>query len=209
VLDGETGAAENEANDVRGLYPPERERRTNMKPARRLDVMAAVALFALTVAGCVSLGVHSFADRQSDFTKYHTYAWAPRESFSTGDPRLDNNPFFQERLRSDVENRLAARGFERVAEGAAQLLIQYHTNVAQQLDLTDIDREYADCGTCGAYVYDRGTIVLDFADPRSNRLVWRGWAEGSLDGIIDSQKLIEQKIDQAVERIMNRFPGRL
>jgi hypothetical protein len=43
-------------------------------------------------------------------------------------------------------------------------------------------------------------------DTGSNKLVWRGWAESSLDGIIDNQTWLEQKIDQAVTRIMAKMP---
>ena len=31
------------------------------------------------------------------------------------------------------------------------------------------------------YVYEAGTLLLDFVDTRTNRVVWRGWAEGSVE----------------------------
>jgi hypothetical protein len=46
-------------------------------------------------------------------------------------------------------------------------------------------------------------------DPRSNRLIWRGWAEGSFEGVIDNQEWLEKRIDETVARIMDRLPARL
>jgi hypothetical protein len=51
--------------------------------------------------------------------------------------------------------------------------------------------------------------VLDFVDPATNKLVWRGWAEGSIDGVIDRQERMEEIIDLAVGRILERFPSGL
>jgi hypothetical protein len=55
-------------------------------------------------------------------------------------------------------------------------------------------------------VYDAGTLVVDLVDRRANKVIWRGWAEGSVDGMIDNQDWMEQKIDDAITRIMERLP---
>ena len=55
--------------------------------------------------------VNSFLERGLDFTRYRTYSWAPGDQLVTGDPRLDSNPFFLDRLQADVDQQLAARGF--------------------------------------------------------------------------------------------------
>ena len=57
-------------------------------------------------------------------------------------------------------------------------------------------------------VYDASTIVLDFIDARTNALVWRGWANDSLAALIDNQEAMEEDIDQAVARILERLPRR-
>ncbi len=51
--------------------------------------------------------------------------------------------------------------------------------------------------------------MLDFVDRFPEALVWRGWAEDTMVGAIDNQRLMEQKIDEAVARILQRFPARL
>ena len=43
----------------------------------------------------------------------HTYDWGPADALPTGDPRLDQNPFFKDHLEGAVEKELATRGFDR------------------------------------------------------------------------------------------------
>jgi hypothetical protein len=156
--------------------------------------------------------VGSFLERGTDFARYRTYRWAPASAQETGDPRLDSNPFFHERIRADVEKQLAARGFETTASGPPDLLVRYHASIKQQIDLTNVDPGNTNCGdgeSCRPYVYDAGSLVIDFVDARTDKLVWRGWSEESVDGAIDNQELMEQQIDKAVARILQRLPGRL
>ena len=183
-----------------------------MYSASRALRFMALAVASLALAGCAARNVGSFLERGSDFGRYRTYSWAPAAALETGDARLDNNPFFHERIRADVEEQLAARGFEMTAPGDADLLVRYHASVTQRIDLSDIDRESGNCGdgdSCRPYVYDAGSLVVDFVDARTDKLVWRGWSEESVDGAIDNQALMERKIDRAVARILQRLPGRL
>ena len=57
-------------------------------------------------------------------------------------------------------------------------------------------------------VYDQGTLVIDLVDAHTDTLLWRGWAKGSIDGVIDNQQWMEQRIDEAVARIMRALPSR-
>jgi hypothetical protein len=176
-----------------------------MYPPRRL-ALAAAAILGLTVAACAPIRVNSFVHRDARFTDYRTYDFAASETFATGDPRLDNNPFFQERVRAEVAAELDRRGFERATGGTADLVLHYHANVNQEVEPNGVDRQYGYCRTCEPYVYDAGTLVIDFVDRRTNRMVWRGWAEGSIEGAIDNQAFMERRVADAVARIMARFP---
>lgn len=182
-----------------------------MDPSLRMARWAAgaLAVSALMVAGCATMRVSSFAERGIDLSQYRTYEWAPDDRFATGDPRLDNNVFFQQRLRADVEKQLAAKGFEKSTGDAAALLLHYHASINQQIDIAEADQRYGYTDKRASSLYDAGTILIDFVDARTDKLVWRGWAEGSLDGAIDNQQWMEQAIDKAVTRILEKLPRRL
>jgi hypothetical protein len=167
-----------------------------------------VAIWSLALPGCATLRLNTYAARGFDVNAYRTYTWAAGGQLATGDPRLDNNPFFLERLQAAVDQQLAVRGFERVASDRADLRLHYHARVEQQLDVRDTDRLYESCEDCASSVYDAGTIMLDLVDAHTNTLVWRGWAEGSIQGAIDDQTLMEARIDEAVARILAKLPPR-
>lgn len=174
---------------------------------RRLRSFAALALSTLVVTGCATMNVSSYVERGVDLTQYRTYNWAPADQLATADPRLDNNPFFQEQVRTAVEAQLATRGFEKTA--SPDLLVHYHASVTQEIYISGGDRRDGDCEDCRPEVYDAGTLLIDLVDARSNRLVWRGWAKGSMEGVIDNQEWMEQRIDDAVARILDTLPRSL
>jgi hypothetical protein len=130
--------------------------------------------------------VHSYADRGADFSRYRSYAWAPADGVSTGDPRLDNNRFFSQRVEEAVDMQLAARGFERASAATADLLVRVHARMVQRDEV--------------------GTLLVDLTDRRTNTLAWRGWADDAFDAVIDDQRWMEATIDNAVARILARLP---
>jgi hypothetical protein len=179
-----------------------------MNPLRLARWAAVAALSATTLMGCASTNVYSFLERGTDFARYHTYNWAVDPPRSTGDPRLDSNPFFNDRVHEAVDVQLAKRGYEKVSTGTPDLLLHFHASINQQLDMAGIDAKYG-CDTCTPYVYDAGTLLIDLVDGRTEKLVWRGWSEGSLDGAIDNQRFMESRIDEAVAKIIDKLPHRL
>jgi hypothetical protein len=173
--------------------------------AVRLSLAAAMSLM---LAACAPVRVDSYVGREVDLRGYHTYAWAAPNTLSTGDARLDNNTFFIERVHTAVDGQLRRKGFEKVAEGQPDFVIHYHARVEQRLDSSEFHPGASGCesGGCGPLVYDAGTLLIDFIDFRSNQLMWRGWAERGLDGVIDDQALMDAAVDDAVTRIIARLP---
>jgi hypothetical protein len=170
--------------------------------------VAAVSVATLMLAGCATLRVNSYLERGADFRRYESYAWAERGAFATGDPRLDDNRFFSQRVEEAVDMQLAARGFEKTGPSTADVLLHIHARMEQRLDTAAFDPIDGHCidDECRPEVYDAGTLMVDFMDRRTNRLAWRGWAERSFDGVVDDQKWMEATIDKTVATILARLP---
>ena len=171
-------------------------------------LLVAVITATVSVAGCASVQLNSYSARNADFASYKTYNWTHPDRLATGDPRLDNNPFFQRALQSSIERRLTAKGLEKRETGHADLEVRYHASISQQLDIGAYDKEFGPCDTaeCEPFVFDEGTIMVDLVDVRTKRLVWRGWTKERIDGVIDNQDRLEERIDKAVFRIIEQFP---
>ena len=123
---------------------------------------------------------------------------------------MDNNPFFNDYLQGAVEKRMAGKGFERVAAGQKpDLLIHYHASVNQKLDVYKVDNQYGYCyGSCEPQVvdYELGTLVIDIVDAKTNKVVWRGWAQDAMNGIIDNQ-IASKSSGRRVTKMMRSAEG--
>jgi hypothetical protein len=177
---------------------------------RQLVRATAASISVLSLTACATtMSVSSHVARGVDFARYRTYDWGPADDLPAGDPRLDRNPFYQDRLQGAVEKQLAARGFERSVSGTPDLLVHYHASIDQRLDVHDMDRRYGHCVTddCQSDVtsYEAGTLVLDIVDTRTNDVIWRGWAQDSVEGVLDNQDKMARQIREAVERMLARL----
>lgn len=181
---------------------------------KRLPNLAAVVVAALAAASCATtMTVSSHVERGLDFSSYRTFDWGPADALPTGDARLDQNPFFKDRVQGAVEKQLAARGIELATSGAPDLLVHYHANITQRIDVNRVDRTSGYCsgGDCPGFAidYEAGTLVIDIIDARSNRLIWRGWAQNSVEDMLDDPDTMARTINEAVTRMLERLPRRL
>jgi hypothetical protein len=174
----------------------------------RLVLAGMVALAAIGTAGCSALRVNAYQEPGFDVARYRTFAWASHDAFSTGDPRLDNNRFFIERVQRAVERELALRGLERDA-AAPDVTLHIHARFDQRIRQADLEPASAPGSQRGqTEVYEAGTVLLDVVDRRTERVAWRGWAEGAFDGVVDDQDWLDATIDKTVTKILARFPRR-
>lgn len=170
---------------------------------------AAVAVLMLT--GCATMHVSSHSDRGLIWSKYRTYEWGPADALPAGDPRLDKDPYFKDRIEGAIEKAMASHGFDRSAAAERpDLLIHYHAAITERLDVDQIDRGYGYCTTedCGTRVtrYEAGTLVVDIIDAATNVLVWRGWAQDGPDGVLGNPARWPRRIDDSVQRMFATLP---
>ena len=175
--------------------------------------LAGVAAIALSSAACapgISVGVNTATDLKP--AVYRTFTWDLPDQFPAGDPRLDNNVVFRDHLQGAIARELKGRGFMST-DGKPDLLVHYHASIRQQVDMNGADQkkgyEVGYDSAARPYLFDEGTLTIDVIDAHTNRLVWRGWAERSLDGAINDQAWLERRIDDTVARILTRMPGKL
>ena len=167
---------------------------------------------AFVIAACApaTMNVSSHVDRAADFKALRTYAWGPADALPTGDPRLDKNPLFKDQFQGAVEKQLALKGLTQVTTGKPDLLIHYHANITERLDVTGIDRPYGSCvgENCQAEVnmYEAGTLVLDIVDAKTNKLIWRGWAQGAAKTMLDNPDEMTRQINKAVPQMVAQYP---
>lgn len=161
-------------------------------------------------------------DPSANFSTLRSYAWQiGGSSIQDHDPRLEN-PLFDQRLREVVDHRMLLRGFRQDAARPPDFLAAYHLLIEKSAHGYASPPFYGDPyyspwrfhrpGWYGPYEqdiywreYENVTLLLDFLDPASGRLIWRGTAK-DVTGL--SQSAAEQKrdLDAAVDFLLTRFP---
>jgi uncharacterized protein DUF4136 len=178
-----------------------------MRPIARCGFSAVLAL---ALGACATMTAGSHVAPAVDLRMFYTYDWGPRDALPAADPRLDNDPYFHDYVLGAIEKQLTAVGLER-ASGArpADLRVHYHANITTRIDVDRADRERGysagDAGAAHVIEYEAGTLVVDVVDARTNQVVWRGWAQDSVDGVLDDADRLRAKVDRAVRRIFEQF----
>ena len=177
----------------------------------KIRVAGALAVTA-AVAAC-GLGVVAGADFSPsiDFTEYSSFTWDEPDDRPVGDPRLENNPFFEERLHGAIAVELAERGIRQGAQGSG-LIVHHHATVRSRVDVYEADERAGYGG--GTYVegtqvvqFDQGTILVDIADAHTRDVIWRGWAQFDISRALANPEVMTRAIDEAIAKMFDDFPG--
>jgi len=169
-------------------------------------VIASMILFASTSS---AHQVKTDYDRSANFAQYKTYSW---EQVKTKDP-LD-----VDRIKSDVNAVLAAKGWTQVASGGDVSIIALQMTQNQQTLNTFYDgfgggwgyRRFGGGGfggfgdaTTTTETYKVGTLVVDLFDTKTKQLLWRGSASDTLS---NNSNTNIKNLDKGVEKMFKQFP---
>ena len=170
-----------------------------------------VALAAAALAGC-GLGVVAGADFTPgvDYARYTAFAWDDPDDRPVGDPRLENNPFFDQRLEASVALELAEHGIRHNADGPL-LVVHHHVTVRSRVDVYEADAREGYTATRRGespqvVEFEEGTILVDIADGESREILWRGWAQFDITRALADPDVMARAIEEAVSKMFEDFP---
>ncbi len=173
-------------------------------------------LAACILAACSTVTVTTDYDTSVSFANYKTYRLAPAPRGQT------LSAIAEVELRASLRRELGLRGIAERSTGRADLAVVRHVFVDEKVSVN----QYTDWGYgfAGGWPYghghygmwtgaprtftnvDRymvGTLVLDFVDTRTQRLVFRGVGKAVLTGPESNAR----KIEEAVTKIIAGFPA--
>lgn len=174
---------------------------------RYIQAALAALLLAGALQGCSSVQVSHDYDTSRDFSKLKTYAWVARPA-ARGPETLD-----EQRIHTAVDNALTLRGFV-LTDSAPDFRAAFHVATKQKVDVKDWGyhgRPYgrsASRGRVEVTEYEEGTLVIDFVDPKSNNMIWRGTARARLNRKPPPPEERARRIAAVVEKILESFPPR-
>jgi len=175
-----------------------------------------VLIAACTLAACSTVTVTTDYDRAASFGKYKTYALEPAVHGQT------LSPTSEAALRDALRTELATRGISEAPAAKADLAVVRHVLTQEKVSV----QQYSDWGygyhgtwpyTYGTYGvwtgaphtytdvrnYTQGTLILDFVDTHTKKLVFRGTGTA----VVGGPESNAGKIQEAVKKTVAGFPG--
>ena len=143
-------------------------------------------------------------DRNTDFRQYKTYSW---EGIQTRDALL------VDRIKAAVNADLETKGWRLVDTGGDVAVMAMETTQDHQTLNTFYDgfgggwrwRGFGGFGesTTTVDTYKVGTLVVDFFDAHTKKLIWRGSASDTLSSKSDTNI---KNLDKGVHKMFSHFP---
>ena len=186
---------------------------------------ASAALFCLLLLGGCSNQPSYLIDHDeyTDFSRYKTYRWYDDAHDSKlADYRQYNAS--DKRVRAYVDRELKLKGFTESTTGSADFWVNYNISKEDHMKIDNFSNYpsagmhgAASVGTYGSGVaigyssgpsvkhYKEGTVVLDIIDTGTNKIVWRGIAEGRLKSSL-TQKDKNRIASQVSRELLGEFP---
>jgi hypothetical protein len=152
-------------------------------------------------------------DEQTDFSRYHTWAWLPAKTPSVDAPH-DDPDALAARLAGEIERRLQAQGFERGA-GPVDFFVSYHLALDRQTVAVEVPRAlymlsshhsspsyWIERSETRNQVYQVLRLVIGIGDS-GGRIAWRAVLEERTE---DGAPPSVEEVEKMVATLLERFP---
>jgi uncharacterized protein DUF4136 len=148
---------------------------------------------------------------KEDFTAFKSYSWILQESYQ--------RPLLAMNIIGAVDEQLQAKGLTRIENNADLVVTAYGAvdsdlNVSWRPDIYVMPGLYGPVwwtqgmwipGSSSAVYIQKGTLVVDIADPHSKQLKWRGIANANFDTTKQKQSL--DRVNKCVEKMFRQYPS--
>jgi Domain of unknown function (DUF4136) len=137
----------------------------------------------------------------TDFSKYHTYKWVDLPE------NVHPNEIVSQEIKQAVGNTLASKGLTQATGNTADVYVGYQCSIDQerQLNAWGMRGIGGGMGSLTTSTISNGTLAVDFYDPTSKNLIWRGTATKTLNPSGNQQKDME-KLNKSVAKLLKNFP---
>jgi len=172
-----------------------------MKAIRLMGVLGMLAmLLGMLAISASAQSVQSDYDRGFRFSELKTFSFMPQRRDAT-DP-LASDSLNDGRIRNGLESQLIANGFK-VETTRPDFVIAYYVTTKNKFNVQDFGYgppRWFGSRDIRVNQYSEGTLMVDFIDARTNQVIWRGRASGTLE-----MKGVDKKISKSVEKLIKQY----
>lgn len=172
-------------------------------------LISFVSLMSLTLQG---QSVKTRTEKGVDLTKYETFTVMKGEVMTPPDERKVNEEVLFQSIKKAVIKEMELRGYKFLADSSAQLYVSY---VAGSYNLTDGGTmgplsqtpasNPAEMNQARSWTHEsqEGMIVIDMADARNKKEIWKATGSLSLYGVD-----LNRALDAVIYKAFKKFPNK-
>lgn len=164
-------------------------------------ILSIIIIIHLT--GCASVDVKHDYDSAYDYSSLKTYKWYEVEAPSqVSELRV-------KRMVEAADAELNKKGYKQSLD-EPDFLIALHGLTETKVNISDYGYGWGSWRT-GSFrdldvdTYKVGTVILDFVDPESKELFWRGLAQGVVESNLSPEEQ-KTKYAEAATEMLSQFP---
>ena len=175
---------------------------------RAINALFVLFFIGFTVSCASIYGVQHDYDKQVDFANLKTYDWMQVPE------KAGIDSLSVQRVKKAVNAELQAKGLMKTSDNP-DFLIAEHLGKKDKVQVTDWGYGYGPQvgywggywgpGGVSTYEYEEGSLILDFVDAKSKKMIWRGAAKAEVQNI-DTPDKSEKLINEVVQEILKNFP---
>jgi hypothetical protein len=175
---------------------------------RAVNALLVLFFIGFTVSCASIYGVQHDYDKQVDFANLRTYDWMSVPE------KAGINSLVVQRVKNAVNAELQAKGIMMTSNNP-DFLIAQHLGKKDKVQVTDWGYDYGPHrrywgghwgrGGVSTYEYEEGSLILDFVDAKSKKMIWRGAAKAEVQNA-DTPAKSEKLINKAVKEILKKYP---
>ncbi len=172
----------------------------------RLGSLVAAGLVPL-LASCgpaIRSGMHSAPGAALDGDL--TFLWDQESDRAYGDPRLEGNRFFEDRLHEAIEWELALRGIHWTDSATPTLRVHHHLSLTDHRWQEEIAEEGGYTRT-EEFTAEEGSVMVHILDAMTGKEVLVGWALADVDAAIADPDAMRSWVYALVGRMFEPWPG--
>ncbi len=165
----------------------------------RMFVLISCAVL-LSVVPVMAQQVEVNYNHSASFSQFHTYAWASNNANQI------QNSILAQVAQQDIENAMAAKGFQKVTEAQnPDLILTASGGERAQTSYNAWGMRGIGGGFGGITPQQNveGTMIISIYNPKSQELLWRGIAQ---DTLTNNGNKNQQMVQKAVQKMFKQWP---
>jgi hypothetical protein len=176
----------------------------------------------VSFAGCVTtFETGSQLAPGANFARRSTFRFVPDKSQVAAEA-VASGPDWRALISQDILSALNVKGYRFFPNRQTDLLVAFHIVLVENESVTTLDNYLGYPLTAGQSAQadlskfqdpnhpgeaSKGTLIIDFIDPKKKVLLWRGWAKTHVD-LKQSGEKLQALAKDAVNQVFAKFPSR-